>query len=132
MKKVGRIFCVVYFVLFLTTIGFSQHSYRDRLIQPEKIMNVIGVKQGMVIGEAGAGRGYFTFKLSREVGEMGKVFANDIDKNALRYIENKCESDHITNIETILGKVADPLFPADTLDMVFMIAAFHDFEKKVE
>lgn len=41
-------------------------------------MDVIGVKAGMVIGEAGAGRGYFTFKLAKRVGDTGIIYANDI------------------------------------------------------
>jgi ubiquinone/menaquinone biosynthesis C-methylase UbiE len=95
-------------------------------------MDAIGVKPGMVIGEAGAGEGYFTFKLSRRVGEIGKIFANDIVQRVLNVIDRRCEREGITNITTILGKVEDPLFPENELDMVFMIAAFHDFEKKVE
>jgi len=95
-------------------------------------MDAIGVKPGMVIGEAGAGEGYFTFKLSRRVGETGKIYANDIVERVLDVIERRYEREGITNITTILGKVEDPLFPKGELDMVFMIAAFHDFEKKVE
>jgi len=44
---------------------------------PEQIMDSIGVKPGMRIGEAGAGQGYFTFPLARRVGPKGIVFAND-------------------------------------------------------
>ena len=36
-------------------------------------MDVIGVKKGLVIGEAGTGKGYFTFKLSKRVGKEGKI-----------------------------------------------------------
>jgi ubiquinone/menaquinone biosynthesis C-methylase UbiE len=107
-------------------------SSRDAQVQPEKLMDAIGVKPGMVIGEAGAGRGYFTFKLSQRVGETGKVYANDIVQRVLDVIDRRCEREGITNITTILGRVEDPLFPKGKLDMVFMIAAFHDFEKKAE
>jgi len=34
-------------------------------------MDSIGVKPGMIIGEAGAGRGYFTFYLAIRVGKKG-------------------------------------------------------------
>jgi len=118
------------FVLF-SWVCVAQSS-RDAEVQPEKLMDAIGVKPGMVIGEAGAGEGYFTFKLSRRVGEIGKIFANDIVQRVLNVIDRRCEREGITNITTILGKVEDPLFPENELDMVFMIAAFHDFEKKVE
>ncbi len=65
----------------------SGSSSRDKIEQPEKVMEATGVKPGMVIGEIGAGNGYFTFWLARGVGETGKVYANDIDSSALAAIE---------------------------------------------
>lgn len=50
---------------------------RDKRLPPEKVMDVIGVEPGMVIGEAGAGNGYFTFKLRSRIGKDGAVYAND-------------------------------------------------------
>jgi ubiquinone/menaquinone biosynthesis C-methylase UbiE len=84
----------------------------------------------MIIGEVGAGHGYFTFKLSERVGETGKIYANDISESALRYLRNRCSRDGITNIETVLGEVDDPLLP-EGLDMVFIVNAFHDLAKPV-
>jgi ubiquinone/menaquinone biosynthesis C-methylase UbiE len=109
-----------------------QSDSRDKIEQPEKVMEVTGVKPGMVIGEVGAGRGYFTFWLARGVGETGKIYANDIDRSALSYIERRCADEKVANIETILGTVDDPRFPLASLDMVFMVNAFHDLERPVE
>jgi SAM-dependent methyltransferase len=123
--------CVVFFLIPFIGVGAAQSS-RDALVQPEKLMDAIGIKPGMVIGEGGAGEGYFTFKLARRVGETGKIYANDIVERVLKVIERRSEREGFTNITTILGKVDDPLFPKGQLDMVFMIAAFHDFEKPVK
>jgi len=43
-----------------------------------------------------------------------------------------CRFLFISNIETIIGEVEDPLFPDDELDMVFIVNAFHDLAKPVE
>jgi len=94
-------------------------------------MDTIGVKPGLVIGEGGAGRGYFTFKLANRIGPTGKIYANDISASALSAIRSQCKREGINNIETILGEVENPLFPQG-LDMIFMVAAFHDFERPVE
>ncbi|OGD29054.1 MAG: hypothetical protein A2Y56_09365 [Candidatus Aminicenantes bacterium RBG_13_63_10] len=110
----------------------SGSTARDRLEQPEKVLEATGVKPGMVIGEVGAGGGYFTFWLSRGVGESGKVYANDIDGSGLARIRRRSADEKVTNIETILGTVEDPLFPRDSLDMVFLVNSFHDLERPVE
>jgi len=84
------------------------------------------------MSEAGAGNGYFTFWLSKRVGETGKIYANDIKKSVLKKIETRCKNEGMTNIETVVGEVADPLFPVDSLEMVVMMIAFHDFTKPVK
>ena len=109
-----------------------QSESRDKIEQPEKVMEATGVKPGMVIGEVGAGRGYFTFWLARGVGEAGKIYANDIDRSALSYIERRYADEKVANIETVLGTVDDTRFPPVALDMVFMVNAFHDLERPVE
>lgn len=112
--------------------GQYRNETRDRVEQPEKVMEATGVKPGMVIGEVGAGHGYFTFWLARGVGETGRIYANDIERSALSAIERTCADEKITNIETVLGTVEDPRFPQASLDMVFMVNAFHDLERPVE
>ncbi|NTU51371.1 MAG: class I SAM-dependent methyltransferase, partial [Candidatus Aminicenantes bacterium] len=109
-----------------------QNATRDSVEQPEKVMEATGVKPGMVIGEVGAGHGYFTFWLAKGVGQSGKVYANDIDGSALAAIERRRESEKVPNVETVLGSVEDPRFPPASLDMVFVVNAFHDLEKPVE
>src|SRR5512139_3858770 len=109
-----------------------QNPTRDAIEQPEKVMEATGVKPGMVIGEIGAGQGYFTFWLAKAVGETGKVYANDIDASALAAIERRRAAEKVFNIETILGTVDDPLFPPGALDMVFIVNAFHDLARPVE
>jgi len=129
--RINNLFIVI-LILLITNSCFSQNSYRDRQMQPENIMDSVGIKPGMIIGEAGVGGGYFTFWLSKRVGETGKIYANDIDKKVLNKLKNKCQDENITNIQTIIGEIDDPLFPVDTLDLVTMMTAFHDFTKPVE
>jgi len=132
MKQCKQLITILLVLIALLTQLFSgQNTYRDRDLQPERLMDTIGVKPGLIIGEGGAGRGYFTFKLADRIGPTGKVYANDISSRALSAIRSRCQREGVNNIETILGEVEDPLFPQG-LDMIFMVAAFHDFEKPVQ
>ncbi|MCJ7586304.1 MAG: class I SAM-dependent methyltransferase [Candidatus Aminicenantes bacterium] len=104
---------------------------RDRDHQPDKVMDIAGLTAGMVIGEVGAGEGYFTFKLAARVGPSGKVYANDVDARALRTLAARAGREGFSNIETIVGEVENPLLPSAALDMVFMVNVFHDLTKPV-
>ena len=129
MKFTRFLILIAAFVVFCPLL---QADVRDKHHQPDKVMDVVGVKPGMVIGEVGAGNGYFTFHLSRRVGDSGKIYANDISSRALTSLSRKCDEEGITNIETIVGEVEDPLLPDDELDMVFIVNAFHDLGKPVK
>ena len=108
----------------------SAQVSRDRIHQPNKVMDAVGLREGMVIGEVGAGSGYFTFHLARRVGDSGKVYANDISRSALDSLQRRNRQEGLSNIETILGESQDPLLPPG-LDMVFIVNAFHDITHQV-
>lgn len=99
---------------------------------PEKIMDIIGLKSGMVIGEIGAGGGRFTVWFADRVGESGKVYANDIDMGALLHLEKRCKKHKFTNVIPRIGRGTDPNIPLGVLDIAFMIGTYHHLEKPVE
>ncbi|MGD8534998.1 MAG: class I SAM-dependent methyltransferase [Candidatus Aminicenantes bacterium] len=103
----------------------------NRLQPPDKVMDAIGVMPGMVVAEIGAGRGRYVVQFAVRVGENGKVYAEDIDAAALKYLEKRCERWGLKNVETILGDVTDPKLPEGKLDLIFVISAYHHFEDPV-
>jgi ubiquinone/menaquinone biosynthesis C-methylase UbiE len=130
MKKLTKTFILFLgIIVFFASFSLAQ-SRRDKRDQPEKLLDIAGVKPEMSVGEAGAGSGYFTFYISRRVGDRGKVYANDIDEGSLQNLKDRCEREEVENIETVLGEIANPCFPVSDLDMVIMLYAFHDFTEK--
>lgn len=118
-------------VLFAYNASYGQTA-REEWQPPEKIMDAIGVKPGMVIGEPGAGSGYMTFYLAGRVGKEGKIYANDISRSALDELESRARREGVKNIEIVMGELEDPLFPVKDLDMVIMVYVLHMLDKPVE
>ena len=104
---------------------------RETWQPPEKIMDAIGVRPGMRIGEAGAGKGYFTFPLARRVGSGGVIYANDILTSSLDVIRERAGRESLRNIKIVVGAVEDPLFPEKNLDMVIMVLVLHELERPI-
>jgi ubiquinone/menaquinone biosynthesis C-methylase UbiE len=133
--------CVLSILCFITTGDlFSQQrkitveeweKRLNKLQPPKEIMDAIGVRPGMIIGEIGAGTGRMTVWLADRVGDEGKIYANDIDRKALDYLERRCEKDNLKNVVTILGEVEDPLLPENALDLAFMINVYHHLDMPV-
>lgn len=93
---------------------------------PERILDLVGVEAGMVVAEVGARHGRIAIPMARRVGPRGRVYANDIDADALALLRERCAAEKVSNLETILGKVDDPLLPKATLDLVLMVWTYHE------
>jgi ubiquinone/menaquinone biosynthesis C-methylase UbiE len=130
MRKFIHFVVIFIFMAGLFSLSISAQESREQREQPEKLLNIAGVKSGMIVGEAGAGDGFLTFFLSKRVGPSGHVYANDIDSASLERLSERGRKEGQGNITTVLGKVDDALFPVKDLDLVIMIKAFHDFTER--
>ena len=128
----NKIRTLVFLSLLLPITLLWGQSGRDNWQQPQRVLDSLGVKEGMVIGEVGAGDGYFTYHLARRVGNNGLVYANDIDDDELNKIRNKVKKDSITNIITILGESTETNFPDSTMEMIIMVYVFHHLDEPVD
>ena len=65
----------------------------------------LGLREGMKIGDFGAGSGHYALAASAAVGEDGKVYAVDIQEDILAHIKDIARTKGIGNIETVWGNV---------------------------
>ncbi|MFC1726609.1 class I SAM-dependent methyltransferase [candidate division KSB1 bacterium] len=135
-KRNRQIYLILLFavlcVSFLIPGTACSQRNRESWQPPGKIMDAVGVKPGMIIGEAGAGTGYFTFPLAERVGEKGKIYANDISRSSLDKLKSRAERERVRNIETVVGKLRDPSFPVKDLDMIIMVYVLHHLDEPVD
>ena len=96
-----------------------------------RIMDIIGVRKDMYVGEIGAGNGRFAVRVAKRVGDNGEVYANDIDLKAVRFMKQRCERERIKNMRIILSRVTNPYFPKGKLDLVYVINAYENFSDPV-
>lgn len=79
--------------------------------QPEKALDALNLKPGMVVADIGAGVGYMSLRMAKRVGPSGKVYANDLQPEMLAKLRENAAKAKITNVVTVLGDVADPKLP---------------------
>jgi len=142
MRRAGRSGLFVLALVALLVGGAAATGYAGRAISAiraaawdldiERAMDVVGVAPGMVVGEAGAGDGYFTLPMARRVGAAGAVYANDISRRALDRLASSARRGQLDNIHIVEGDVDDPRFPRRDLELVVVVHAFHDFSHPVE
>jgi ubiquinone/menaquinone biosynthesis C-methylase UbiE len=89
-------------------------------------MAALAIAEGSRVADIGAGSGYFTEHLAREVGPSGRVFAVDISDRALSQLRRLVENESFENVEVIRGEVDDPRLPEGSLDAVLVVDAYHE------
>jgi len=92
-------------------------------INPEKILEQIGIKEGMTIADFGCGHGYFTLPVGKLAGKDGKIFAVDVLTEALEAVRSRAQLEHITNISTCRGNLetaGDSKIKDQTIDIVLL------------
>jgi SAM-dependent methyltransferase len=56
----------------------------------------------------------------------GKVYAIDINQQAIDYIRDRTRKEDVPNVITILNKPNDPGLPPDCIDAVLFLKAYHE------
>lgn len=74
-------------------------------IDPQKNIEQFGLEKGMMVADLGVGSGFYTISASKKVGEDGRVYAIDVQKNLLEKLQKQAETERIFNIEYIWGDV---------------------------
>jgi predicted methyltransferase len=101
---------------------------RDEWQRPAEVFDALGVKPGYRVADIGCGSGYFTFRLAARVGAEGKVYAVDIDEEAIKKVRERKEREKLAQVEPILGEQANPHLPSE-LDAVLIVDTYHEFRE---
>ena len=99
---------------------------RETEEKPDLTVENLNLEADDVVADIGAGSGYFSFRIVQQV-PKGKVYAVDIQPEMLEAIDSRKADRNIDNIETVLGKEDNPQLPPDSIDLAFMVDAYHEF-----
>jgi len=94
-------------------------------------MDALGIGEGSVVADLGAGSGWFTIRLAKRVGPNGRVYAEDIQRLMLQAIERRVHGMGLLNVRTWLGTPHDPQLPPRTMDAVLIVDSYQEVEKPV-
>jgi ubiquinone/menaquinone biosynthesis C-methylase UbiE len=112
-------------------LGLLEGPDRDAWQRPDQIMDALQIGENSVVGDIGAGGGWFTVRLALRVRPHGRVYAEDIQPEMTQVIERRMQREGLKNVITVLGTAEDPKLPAGALDAVLIVDAYYEMSKPV-
>lgn len=72
---------------------------------PQNIIDQLGLYPASVVADFGAGSGFYTFAAARAVGDKGRVYGVDVQKDLLAKLKNSAVQMRLGNIEVVWGNI---------------------------
>jgi len=109
-------------------VAFFDRPERAAEERTDELVSALAIPAGSRIADVGAGTGYFTWRLAQAAGSGGKVLAVDIQQMMLDHARETITSHGLSSrVDYVLASEDDPHLPANSLDMVFLGHAYHEF-----
>ncbi len=107
--------------------GFESDS-REVFVRRHDVIEALGLKQGMVVADVGAGSGFYTTLMAGEVGPTGRVYAVEIAPSWVEFLSEKVQEEGLTQVTVVVGTERSVELPATSVDLVFSSDSYHHFE----
>lgn len=98
---------------------------RDAWQKPDEVVRLLGLSPGMTVIDLGAGTGYFVARLSRAVGDEGRVIATDIEPDMVRYLRERARREQLGNVEAVLTPAEGLAGPSFLADRILIVDVWH-------
>ena len=108
-------------------IAALEDPARDAYQKPHEVMQALGLTEGQVIADIGAGSGYFALRAAHHVGATGRVYAVDVSPDMIRHLHRRVRDLGLLNVAPILAPPDDPLLP-QPVDRFLIVDVWHHVE----
>jgi len=112
-------------------LSIFDYPDREQKLHVNQVMDALAIAPGKNVADIGAGAGWFTVRAARRVMETGRVYAVEINPEAIRHIEERAQQEKLVNIKTVLGAEDDPRLPPGSVNSVLMLKTYHEIAKPV-
>jgi SAM-dependent methyltransferase len=110
----------------ISTGAWSDEDSRDNGGESARVFALLGVRPGLTVADIGAGSGYYTVRLSPELGVGGRVIANDVIPDYVARLKARAAGLGLTNVDFLLGDPGNANLPAGSTDIALMVHMYHE------
>lgn len=105
--------------------SWLERPEREREENVSQAIENMGIQPDEHIADIGAGSGYYTFRMARQVPE-GKVYSVDLQPEMLAIMDRKVSQEGIKNVELVQGSEISPQLAENSVDLIIMVDVYHE------
>ncbi len=105
--------------------GWLERNERQQEENTQLAISKLPLSPNSVVADIGAGTGYFTFQIARQIPD-GKVLAVEVQDEFIGYLKNRGRELQINNVEVIKGTEKSANLPSNSVDLAIMIDVYHE------
>lgn len=114
-------------VMSFDGLDWLERNSRMQEEQTALAIKNLPVGKNSVVADVGAGSGFYTFKIAERVPD-GKVYAVEIQDDAIAYLQQKSKDLKLNNVAVVKGSATGPNLPKQAIDLVIMVDVYHELE----
>ena len=112
-------------VMSFAGADWLERNTRQKEENTNLAISKLPVTKQSVVADIGAGTGYYTFRIAPKV-LKGRVYAVEIQNDAISYLKDKSKKLNINNIVVVKGGEQSPNLPDNTIDLAMMVDVYHE------
>ena len=97
---------------------------RDEWQHPDEVVRALQLSPAMTVADVGAGTGYFAVRLARAV-PQGQVIATDIEPDMVKYLNERAQREHLSNLRATSDKLAPR-----SVDAILVVHVWHHVDDR--
>lgn len=100
---------------------------------PKQVIAQSGLIEGFVVADFGAGSGHYTIAAAKAVGDRGRVYAIDIQKELIARLKREVSSEGVRNVEVLWGDIETPhgsKLKDEMVDVVILANVLFQIERR--
>jgi len=109
-----------------------ERESRAREERPELLLRELALAPGMTVADIGAGTGYYTWQLAKQVGPGGRVYAVDVQPEMIGMLDRQMAKRGVRNVVSVLGSETTVKLPPASLDLAIMVDVYHELAYPAE
>jgi len=109
-----------------------ERESRAREERPELLLRELALKPGMTVADIGAGTGYYTWQLAKQIAPGGRVYAVDVQPEMISMLDSQMAKRGVRNVVSVLGSETTVKLPPASVDLAIMVDVYHELAHPAE